>query len=131
MAGRILSPGMMSRPLIRQFAFCLAALAACGALLVAESVSAQGAGKAAATVTTPTSPASSTATGAPIQSTPPPTTSHGTHVVTVTFDYDFRQTPACTPRITSHCVMQFIAYDISASAKNPTMLFPIPLPPSP
>jgi len=27
--------------------------------------------------------------------------------------------------------MQFIAYDISASAKNPTMLFPIPLPPSP
>lgn len=27
--------------------------------------------------------------------------------------------------------MQFIAYDISASAKKPSMLFPIPLPPNP
>jgi hypothetical protein len=123
---------MMFPAFFSRFAIGLAALAACGAFYAAPSAWAQGAGKAGATVS-PSSPATPTssapsATGTPIPSTPPPTTSHGTHVVTVTFDYDFRQTPACTPKIPSHCVMQFIAYDISVSAKNPTMLFPIPLP---
>ena len=74
------------------------------------------------------SSASSPAAGAPIQGSPPPAASHGVHIVTVTFDYDFSKTPACTAKITKHCITQFIAYDISGSAKNPVMLFPIPLP---
>jgi hypothetical protein len=61
----------------------------------------------------------------------PPETSHGQHTVTVTFNYDFRQTPACTAKITQNCVQQFVAYDISAGAKNATMLFPIALPAKP
>jgi len=77
------------------------------------------------------SPTSSPAATAPIQGSPPPAASHGVHVVTVTFDYDFSKTPACTAKITKHCITQFIAYDISASAENPIMLFPIPLPPNP
>ena len=62
---------------------------------------------------------------------PPPTTSHSVHAVTVTFDYDFSKTPACTAKITKHCVQQFIAYDVSASAAHPAMLFPISLPANP
>ena len=62
---------------------------------------------------------------------PPPTTSHSVHAVTVTFDYDFSKTPACTTKITKHCVQQFIAYDVSASAAHPAMLFPISLPANP
>ena len=49
----------------------------------------------------------------------------------MTFDYDFSKTPACTAKSTKHCITQFIAYDISASAKDPIMLFPIPLPANP
>ncbi|MGB9069194.1 MAG: hypothetical protein WCC21_11555 [Candidatus Acidiferrales bacterium] len=75
------------------------------------------------------SPPSSPAGAAPIQGSPRPGASHGVHVVTVTFDYDFSKTPACTAKITKHCITQFIAYDISGSARNPIMLFPIPLPP--
>jgi len=71
---------------------------------------------------------SSSATAAPAAGS----SGHATHVVTVTFDYDFGKTPACSPKLNSkHCVEQFIAYDISAGAKNPTMLFPIPLPANP
>jgi hypothetical protein len=89
-----------------------------------------------ATVSSAPSPAgssssSSTSPTPPIQGTPPPSTSDGVHVVTVTFDYDFTQTPACTAKITKHCVSQFIAYDISGGAKHPVMLFPIPLPSKP
>jgi hypothetical protein len=81
--------------------------------------------------TSSSSPASSPAATAPIQGSPPPAGSHSVHVVTVTFDYDFNRTPACTPKSNKHCITQFIAYDISGSAKNPVMLFPIPLPPNP
>ncbi len=62
---------------------------------------------------------------------PVPSTSHGFHCVTVTFDYDFRQTPACSTTVTKGCVQQFIAFDISAGTKHPPILFPIPLPPNP
>jgi hypothetical protein len=61
----------------------------------------------------------------------PPETTHGVHTVTVTFDYDFRQTPACSTKVPKNCVMQFIAYDISAGIKSATMLFPIALPTNP
>jgi hypothetical protein len=80
------------------------------------------------TVSPSSSPPGATA---PIQGSPPPTPTHGVHIVTVTFDYDFGKTPACSAKITKHCVTQFIAYDISGGAKNPIMLFPIPLPPNP
>jgi hypothetical protein len=66
-----------------------------------------------------------------IPATSPTAVSHGIHSVTVTFDYDFRQTPACTKKVTTRCVQQFIAYDISAGLKNATILFPIPLPAHP
>jgi hypothetical protein len=61
----------------------------------------------------------------------PPSTSHGFHCVTVTFDYDFSKTPACTATVTKGCVQQFIAYDISGGTKQPPILFPIPLPANP
>jgi len=76
-----------------------------------------------------TPPASSSSS---VSSAPAGTSAQPTHVVTVTFDYDFNKTPACSAKLnTKHCVEQFIAYDISAGAKHPTMLFPIPLPASP
>ncbi len=53
------------------------------------------------------------------------------HTVTVTFDYDFRLTPACSTKVPKNCVMQFVAYDISAGVKSATMLFPIALPANP
>jgi hypothetical protein len=61
----------------------------------------------------------------------PPAASHGFHCVTVTFDYDFGATPACAAKVTTGCVQQFIAFDISAGTKNPPILFPIPLPANP
>jgi hypothetical protein len=64
-------------------------------------------------------------------SQPPAATSHGQHTVTVTFDYDFRLTPACSKKVTNNCVQQFVAYDISAGAKQASFLFPIPLPAKP
>jgi hypothetical protein len=47
--------------------------------------------------------------------------------VTVRFDYDFRQTPACSPRLTRECVRQFNIYDISSGRR---MLFSIPVSPA-
>ena len=61
----------------------------------------------------------------------PPETPHGQHTVTVTFDYDFRLTPACSKKVVANCVQQFVAYDISAGARKATFLFPIPLPATP
>jgi hypothetical protein len=75
------------------------------------------------------SPSPSTA---PVPDSNPATaSSHGKHTVTVTFDYDFRQTPACTATIKTGCVQQFIAFDITNGRTNAPMLFPIPLPATP
>lgn len=62
------------------------------------------------------------------QGAAPPATSHGLHYVTVTFDYDFSRTPACSEKVTTKCVQEFVAYDISAGVKNRIKLFEIPLP---
>src|ERR1700728_1475294 len=121
----------MSRALDRHLAASIAIAAAFFlSLFAAQPSFAQALAPSPGATVSPSSssPASSPAAAAPIQGSPPPTVSHGVHVVTITFDYDFRQTPACTAKITKHCITQFIAYDISASAKNPIMLFPIPLP---
>jgi hypothetical protein len=58
---------------------------------------------------------------------------HGIHTITVTFDYDFRLTPACTATVTKKCVQEFVVYDISAGASKAKRykLFTVPLPPNP
>jgi hypothetical protein len=50
------------------------------------------------------------------------------HSITVKFDYDFRNTPACSATVTKKCVKQFNIYDTSAGIKQPTKLFSIPAP---
>jgi hypothetical protein len=48
------------------------------------------------------------------------------HVVAVNFDYDFRKTPACSPKVTGkNCIKQFDVYDISGKRYK---LFSIPAP---
>lgn len=118
----------MARARIVRFALIAAALAALLIFWTTSLAHAQSQSQAAAQPATSDPSPSSNPT--PTASTSPPT-SHGSHSVTVTFDYDFRQTPACTAKVTTHCVQQFIAYDISAGAKHATMLFPIPLPSDP
>lgn len=56
---------------------------------------------------------------------------HGRHFVTVKFDYDFTETPACSATVKAACVAAFVAYDISAGVKHRTKLFEIPLPAKP
>jgi hypothetical protein len=40
------------------------------------------------------------------------------HAVTVTFNYDFQLTPACSAGAKKNCVQEFIVYDLSAGAAN-------------
>ena len=65
----------------------------------------------------------------------PPTAvpTQGVHTISVKFDYDFHQTPACTSRVTKNCVQQFVVYDISAGASKTKRykLFTVPVPPKP
>jgi hypothetical protein len=46
--------------------------------------------------------------------------------ITVTFDYDFRLTPACSLTLTKNCVKQFDVYDMNAEGRE--KLFSIPVP---
>jgi len=64
---------------------------------------------------------------------PPPAPTHGVHTLTVTFDYEFRLTPACTASVTNNCVQEFVVYDISAGASKAKRykLFTVPLPSNP
>jgi hypothetical protein len=68
--------------------------------------------------------------GAP-SSTTEGATSHGSHFVTVKFDYDFSKTPACSVTVKAGCVQEFVAYDISGGVNHRIKLFEIPLPPEP
>lgn len=52
-----------------------------------------------------------------------------THKITVTFDYNFGTTPACSPTVTQRCVKQFIVYDISAGIPKRAKIGAIPVPP--
>jgi len=47
------------------------------------------------------------------------------HTVTVTFDYNFGMTPACSDKVADNCVKQFNVYDISAGVEHRTRLFTI------
>ena len=51
-----------------------------------------------------------------------------THKITFTFDYDFRVTPACSPKVTQECIQQFNLYEISEGISNPRKLGSIPAP---
>jgi hypothetical protein len=48
------------------------------------------------------------------------------HVVSVTFDYDFTETSACSPTVLTGCIAQFNVYDVGA--RKPVKLFSIPAP---
>ncbi len=51
------------------------------------------------------------------------------HTVSFTFDYDFRDTPACSMKVTKKCVQFFNLYDISAGISKRAKLGTIPVPP--
>jgi hypothetical protein len=48
------------------------------------------------------------------------------HSITVTFDYDFTKTPACSDKVKKQCVAKFSVYDISGD--KPYFLFSAPVP---
>jgi hypothetical protein len=53
------------------------------------------------------------------------------HTIAVKFDYDFNQTPACTPQVTQECVKQFVIYDISSGPQNAFKIGTVALPDNP
>src|SRR5262245_27931616 len=55
-------------------------------------------------------------------------TTPSVHTISLTFDYDFRVTPACSPNVTRGCVQQFNFYDISVGIPNRQRLGSIPVP---
>jgi hypothetical protein len=69
-------------------------------------------------------PSSSTPAGA----STPASAQAAKHSVTVTFDYDFRRTPACSDTVKKNCIALFNVYDVSGGAKNRFKLFTIPVP---
>ena len=74
-------------------------------------------------------PAAQSSNGAAPSQTPAPTTTSSEsskHVITLTFDYDFTKTPACSAAVKVHCVAKFSVYDISSH--KPYFLFFAPVP---
>jgi len=60
------------------------------------------------------------------QAPPDPNDPANHHVVTVTFNYDFRESPACTPKTKSRtCIKEFVVYDVASGREK---LFTIPPP---
>ena len=57
-------------------------------------------------------------------------TSHPRRTITikVTFDYDFRITPACSAKVTQGCVQQFNLYEVSLGISRRAKLLSIPVP---
>ncbi len=72
---------------------------------------------------TPTNPGSS--------STQSPTQAPVPHTISVSFDYDFDRTPACTEKITRRCVQKFVIYDISSGANHAYPIGTVALPDHP
>ena len=44
------------------------------------------------------------------------------HKISITFNYDFTQTPVCPAKVAKTCVAQFNLYDISAGVAKSTKL---------
>ena len=55
-------------------------------------------------------------------------TSPSLHKIVFTFDYDFRHTPACSPKVTQGCVQQFNFYNISQGIPERVKMGWIPVP---
>ncbi|MGH9687491.1 MAG: hypothetical protein ACRD5K_10400 [Candidatus Acidiferrales bacterium] len=53
------------------------------------------------------------------------------HTIKVSFNYDFRVTPACSSKSKGVCVQEFVLYDISAGVSNRTKLMDILVPANP
>src|SRR5215469_3366726 len=53
---------------------------------------------------------------------------HRTITIKVTFDYDFRITPACSANVTQKCVQQFNLYEVSLGISKRAKLHSIPVP---
>ena len=51
-----------------------------------------------------------------------------THTISVTFDYNFALTPACSATVTQKCVKQFNIYDISPGVAKRTKIGSVPIP---
>ena len=51
-----------------------------------------------------------------------PQAQEGTHRISFKFDYDFRETPACSKKVETKCVRQFALYDLSAGLDKKTKL---------
>jgi hypothetical protein len=77
------------------------------------------------TQATPANQASSSAPSSAASAKPTP------HTISVTFDYNFDRTPACTEKIQHHCVKQFIVYDISTGPRHAYQIGTIALPEHP
>jgi hypothetical protein len=50
------------------------------------------------------------------------------HKISITFNYDFTQTPVCPAKTAKTCVTQFNLYDISAGVAKSTKLMSFPPP---
>ncbi len=50
------------------------------------------------------------------------------HTITFTFDYDFSVTPACSPKVRTACIQQFVFYDISRGVAKRVKLGSTPVP---
>lgn len=50
------------------------------------------------------------------------------HTIEISFNYDFRLTPACSPKAKGACVQEFVLYDISAGVSKRSKLMEIPVP---
>ena len=53
---------------------------------------------------------------------------HRTITIKVTFDYDFRITPACSAKVTQGCVQRFNLYEVSLGISKRAKLLSIPVP---
>ncbi len=49
-------------------------------------------------------------------------------MITVIFDYDFSRTPACSAKVATNCVEQFVVYETSSSIDDAFVLGTVPLP---
>lgn len=55
-----------------------------------------------------------------------PQTDSAMHRITIQFNYDFTETPACSANLKAKCVQKFSVYDISGD--KPYFLFAVPVP---
>jgi hypothetical protein len=67
-------------------------------------------------------------TNAPAAAQDSPAAAPAKHKITITFDYDFSRTPACSATVASKCVNAFRVYDISGGAEKAFKLLSIPAP---